>query len=158
MHIYTFLNISYPFWKTCIYPFVRPAVRPVVRPLSVLCPSRRPSSVRRLSSCHRRVADAPKPLPGTPSTLAIGLFEKHFKNLSIMRREMIEFRCRRFCKSAAEHTLIRGYIIEVRDWIERFGIEHKNSIVDLNSFLDYTGVPGENRAICSQSTFVSKGF
>jgi hypothetical protein len=85
-----------------------------------------------------------KPPPGTPSVDAMDLFERHFHDLSILRREMIEFRCAQYCEgglaSGKLKSLVKGYVDEVMGVIRAFNKTTNGSIIEVNSFQDYEGV------------------
>mmetsp|Transcript_110564 Transcript_110564/g.219851 ORF Transcript_110564/g.219851 Transcript_110564/m.219851 type:complete len:957 (+) Transcript_110564:121-2991(+) len=75
--------------------------------------------------------------PGTESTQAMEVFEKHFKDLAVIRREMVVFKCRTACHTA-DTDLTRGFVQQVVSLVERFGYEHPGCIIQVNSYYTFS--------------------
>jgi len=75
--------------------------------------------------------------PGTESTAAMAVFEDHFKDLAVIRREMVVFKCRTECESA-DTDLTRGYVQQIVSLVERFGYEHPGCLIQVNSYYTFS--------------------
>lgn len=75
---------------------------------------------------------------GTESREALDLFQRHFPDLSHMRREMVVISCRTNCTSAASDTS-RGIVSEISSLVLRFGSTYPNTDVRVNSYFTFTG-------------------
>eukprot|EP00928_Gymnodinium_smaydae_P038162 TRINITY_DN26371_c0_g1_i2.p1 TRINITY_DN26371_c0_g1~~TRINITY_DN26371_c0_g1_i2.p1 ORF type:complete len:850 (+),score=202.19 TRINITY_DN26371_c0_g1_i2:253-2802(+) len=72
------------------------------------------------------------------------LFTNNFGQLATGRFEMVQFRCRTHCKSAAERRTHR-YVEMVTAEINRFGETHPGSILTVQSYYDFDSL--EQRAV-----------
>jgi len=86
-----------------------------------------------------RTAPIVKKAPGgTESMVAMGVFSQHFTDLAVIRREMVEFRCRQQCTSAA-NALTQGYVEQVADLVRLFDTKYPGSILQIHSYYTFAG-------------------
>eukprot|EP00931_Biecheleriopsis_adriatica_P083725 TRINITY_DN573_c0_g1_i1.p1 TRINITY_DN573_c0_g1~~TRINITY_DN573_c0_g1_i1.p1 ORF type:complete len:942 (+),score=175.16 TRINITY_DN573_c0_g1_i1:64-2826(+) len=75
---------------------------------------------------------------GTESSEAMGVFESHFPNLAILRREMVVFKCKSYCKDGPDNTLTKGYVQQVVDLIKQYDNVNQGDVTQLYSYYDFT--------------------
>jgi predicted RND superfamily exporter protein len=79
-----------------------------------------------------------EPPAGSDSAQALAVFEEHFEGLYRLRRELVVFRCKVRCESAAS-DLSRGLVEEVVSLVEHFEGTHPGTIVMVNSYFTFAG-------------------
>ncbi|CAK9098901.1 Mycolic acid-containing lipids exporter MmpL11 [Durusdinium trenchii] len=79
------------------------------------------------------------PPAGTQSAAAMQVLDSQFHNASTKRMEMVVMRCKSWCVDMEHNEVAQVYANQIKDRVERFGLEHPGSQVSFQSYFDFVG-------------------